>query len=262
MNKFKYQLYRFFLKIKGSLLFLFFFLFPQIIASIIFISIKQINKIYNIRLIDNILKDEVFILIIISYLSFYALFFITFTNSKKTFYFFDNEEWITSFGNALIPTIIAFGSAYTITFFFIFLTDKIPFPNDLKSWINSPNLGITEISIFIDNKEYIKVLVLFFIIIVFTPIFEEIVFRGFLQGSMEKFFKKYNLDIIIVALIFGLFHYQSLSNIIFSFILGLYLSIEKKKHKSINVSIWMHGIVNFTGLLTLIIFKYLNLSDI
>ena len=144
--------------------------------------------------------------------------------NKKIINFFSKENWFISMGKAFVPAIIAFSSGLFVAFLIIKIFDFLPEIKYIKGWLKIPNEGIIILLDYIKDANTFKVIIWFFYIIVIIPLFEEIYFRGFLQDSIQKIFKRYNFDIIFTALIFSLFHLFSLSNAIFAFIVGLFLT--------------------------------------
>jgi membrane protease YdiL (CAAX protease family) len=245
------NLIKFFINTKGIICFIFFFLVPIILIFFV----QKYLLIFDNKLFINFADDKLFLLFL-QYFFIFIFLILLFSIRKRIFNFFSNENWFSSLGKALIPAILAFGLGFLITFLITILSDILPLPKDIRNWINLPNQGYIEIFEQIKNENYIKIVLWFAFITILAPIFEEILFRGFLQDSIEKIFGKYNLDIFIVSFIFGLFHITSLSNAIFAFIVGCFLSRQRKITGNINSSIWIHCIINFTGLVYGIIIQF------
>lgn len=89
-------------------------------------------------------------------------------------------------------------------------------------------------------------LILFTNAIIFAPIFEEIIFRGFILESINKKYGTVN-SIIISALIFGLIH-LNLPQAFIGFILGLALGWIYIQTKSTFLCILCHSFINLLGI--------------
>ena len=161
-------------------------------------------------------------------------------------------------GKAFRPALISFFVGFVSLIAIIQIFEILPLPESVKSWMKIPNQGYLELFDGINDKNALKIMIWFCYIIVVAPVAEEIIFRGFLQDSLGKFLNKFNADLIITSLIFSLFHINSLSNALYSFIIGIFLSLERKKSGYINVSVWVHVMINFTGLFYGILVNYLS----
>jgi membrane protease YdiL (CAAX protease family) len=252
-----YKLLRFYFKIRGLLIFVCFYYIPIIFTSLIISFFNFFNQKINSNLLSKIISDNLFIYSIY-FIMIFVLFLLLKKYNNKAIDFFSEENWFVSMGKAFIPAILAFGSGFFVTFLVIKIFNILPEIKFIKNWLKVPNEGFIILLDYIKGMNAFKIIIWFFFIIVIVPLFEEIYFRGFLQDFIQKVFKKYNLDIIITAFIFSLFHIFSLSNVIFAFIVGLFLSHQRKINKSINISIWIHCLINFTGLCSGIIFHYIN----
>ncbi|MCK4797099.1 MAG: CPBP family intramembrane metalloprotease [Spirochaetes bacterium] len=253
----KYELLRIWIKTRGIVFFLLFFLIPLFFVYFIVSLLDVLGIKINSSIIKKLTSDQLF-LMSLQYIAFFILFIIVIKRYKRTINFISKENWFNIMGRAFVPAILAFGFAFFILYLIFSIFELLPEMSFFREWLNTPNYGFV---VFLENmasKSPLKIMLLFFYIIVLVPITEEVLFRGFLQDSVEKIFKKSYFDIIIVALIFSLFHIFSLSNAIFAFIVGIFLSIQRKKSGSINISIWVHGIINFTGLLSGIFYQYFN----
>jgi membrane protease YdiL (CAAX protease family) len=165
--------------------------------------------------------------------------------------FFSHENWFISLGKGLVPAVAAYGVAFFSTLLIIQVITLFPLDETsaFMRWVSAPNDGFVEIFSHMDEGRHLLVVGWLFYIVVCAPVGEEILFRGFLQQSMSRIFRIRFLDIIFTSLIFGLFHYRSLANMIFAGIIGAFLSWTRKKTGSINRAIWIHALVNFSGLL-------------
>ncbi|HPO49271.1 MAG TPA: type II CAAX endopeptidase family protein [Spirochaetota bacterium] len=232
--------------LKNFLFFIFLIIFPIFVLSIVRAALEKFRIFIN----ENLFWAT------INYSMFFALFLLLRSFKRKEVDYISNENWFYSFGRALTPSIMAFGIGFLATFGFIFISDLFPLSQGVKEWISLPNQGYVEVFKEVKNNNAFFMLLWFFYIVVAAPLSEEIIFRGALQKFAERIIKKWDLDCIFVAFIFSLFHINSLSNAIFSFVVGFFLSKIRKDSGSINVSVWIHGVINFMGLLYGIIFQY------
>ena len=232
-----------------------FFLLLLAIPSLTVFLLSYLARFYGEDSRLNFIGDTQ-LLMTINYFEIFVIFFFIKKFTPKSVDFFDSEHWFHSLGKALIPSIISFGAGFVILMLLITIVELLPFPEFLKNWMSVSNQGFIEIFNQISGKNHLRVLLWFFYISVLAPFSEEIIFRGYLQDMVEKNIKKYNIDIIITALIYSIFHINSLSNAIYSFIIGFFLSYYRKKTGYINVSIWIHCLINFTGLIYGIIANY------
>jgi membrane protease YdiL (CAAX protease family) len=249
---FTFKVKRIFLKTRGLILFV-------LLLAIPVLSTALINKFI---LSGFRLNGDILFLSIIQYSVFFILIFIIVLRNKKTIDFISKENWVTSLNKALIPAIMAFASGLLISYFFIILFDILPLPASLKHWMSTPNQGFIEIIDQIKKEDHLKVVLWFSVIVAVGPIMEEFLFRGFMQDSIGRIFKKYDIDVYLTSFIFSLFHLASLANIIYAFVVGYFLSRQRKKYSSINSTIFIHGLLNFTGLVTGIMYYYLQNSHL
>jgi len=227
-----------------------FFLFLLIIPIFVLSIVKYLLDKSGIFIHDNLFFAT------LNYFTFLIFFISIYIFAKKEVNYFSNENWFYTLGNAFIPSIIAFGLGFLVTFGFIFIIEILPVSQNIKEWITIPNQGYIEIFEQIKNKNHFFIILWIFYIVFLAPLTEEILFRGALQKFVGRVIKFKNFDCIITALIFSMFHINSLSNAVFSFIVGYILSRERKITGKINTSIWIHSIINFIGLFYGIIFEY------
>jgi len=94
-------------------------------------------------------------------------------------------------------------------------------------------------------------LYLCFVIVVLAPVFEELLFRGFLfKGLRESKAGKWGA-IIITSVIFAIIH---IINVVPILILGLLFGLAREKTGTVYVPITMHVLNNFVALLLLMMF--------
>ena len=252
----RYKLLKTWIKIRGIAYFFFFSFFPILFAVLSTNLLRDIGTKIDLSFLNNLLSDRL-VFLVIQYVVFLICFVIFFEKIIKMNKFFSNaENWFIDMGKAFFPSILAFAIGGFVVYIISSAIELLPEPNFLKKWIDEPNYGFVIFLKNLQNASHFRAMFLFVYIIILVPFYEEILFRGFLQDSIEKIFKKYNLDVIVVSLIFSMFHLFSLSNAIFAFVIGLFLSKQRQKNKSINISIWIHCIINFTGLLSGILYQY------
>lgn len=82
------------------------------------------------------------------------------------------------------------------------------------------------------------------------PILEELLFRGIVYNKLLIFNNK-NRSIFITSLIFSLFHFPNIINIIYAFFLSFILIFLFEKYKTLKVPILLHIFINTTIVLFL-----------
>lgn len=245
-----------FVRIRGLLFFALFIILP-FFFSIIISYFKKVLPQFKLKIFIKIINYELLPILIFVFV-FFLIIMLLQLKRKLYFSFFDEKiNWTKSFTQALLPTILYFSLAFFITYIFFLISQLFPDTNIIRRWMSTPNQGYIEIFDSLQQGNTFKIIFWFSYIIVLAPIIEEIIFRGFLQESMQRILKNSSIVIVLNATIFSLFHLQSLSNVIFTFIVGFGLSVIRSKTKKINTSIIMHGIINFTGLLYGLIMQYL-----
>lgn len=249
----KIGIYRIWYNLRGLL----FFLAVLIIPALILYVTGLIFNLYPSERLNVFIRDPL-LLITLNYLLMFGVYF----GIKKIFTIqirlFSPENWFVTMGKAFKPALISFGLGFILLILVIQIFEILPLPENIKNWMKIPNQGYLEIFDGINDKNAFKIMLWFFYIIAVAPITEEIIFRGFLQDSLGKFLNRFHIDVVITSLIFSLFHINSLSNAMYSFIIGIFLSIERKKSGYINISIWIHILINFTGLFYGILVNYLS----
>lgn len=117
------------------------------------------------------------------------------------------------------------------------------------------------VSVLRNSKDDHLLLVLFVVAVTFfIPIAEEILFRGFLQTWLSKFFKK-STCIVLSAVLFSLFHFelkQGLANMEFItslFVLSCFLGFVYERQKSLIAPIVLHVIFNTCGIAALLLYE-------
>lgn len=258
MNTYKFK--KILIRSRGILLFSGFLFLPIIFSLIILKSLNYLTQNIDLPILRSLISDQ-FVLLFFQTLVFFILFIILRKTKKSYTNFLKKNDFIDTLGKSFLYSIEAFGLGFLITYILITIAEYIPGSELINNWLNAPNYGFVVLLDNLKNQSHIKVILFFMYIVILVPIYEEILFRGFLQDSMSKIFKKYNLDIIIVSTVFSLFHIFSLSNMIFAFIVGIFLSRARKKYDTINIPIFIHCIINFTGLLSGIIYQYFSTNS-
>lgn len=114
--------------------------------------------------------------------------------------------------------------------------------------------------IYFQVKSVFVLTFLFFISTVFAPIFEEILFRGFLYNALKEKFSTF-FSIFISSLIFSLFHGE-IFVFLGIFFLGIVLSYIFEKTGNIWVCIGLHFSNNFFANLVIFILKYRGVENL
>ena len=77
-------------------------------------------------------------------------------------------------------------------------------------------------------------------------IIEEICYRGFIQGQLEKLSSHLAVFLLVPTIIFALLHYrQGLPGIIIAFVLGMVMALFYWRKKDLKVNIITHFLVDF-----------------
>lgn len=100
--------------------------------------------------------------------------------------------------------------------------------------------------------QIVEMVVALFTIVLFAPIVEELLFRGFLQTYLRRYLKP-QPSFLISGFLFALFHYSTsqsygnISVILTLFVLGWYLGIIYEKQGSLLSVIFFHALFNITS---------------
>jgi membrane protease YdiL (CAAX protease family) len=104
----------------------------------------------------------------------------------------------------------------------------------------------------VNTFKYVKYPIIFFI---FTPIIEELIFRGFVQSKLTKYYNA-NFAVVFSAILFGLHHLQyfdyklslfAVFQVSYTFIAGLLLGSLRKESGNIYIGLSLHMIMNFVS---------------
>jgi len=94
----------------------------------------------------------------------------------------------------------------------------------------------------------------FFIIVLFAPLIETVIFNFSILFALSKVFKNKYLIITLSSFLFGLMHYYSLAYVIFAFLGGLiynsffYICWQRYNIlKAFIFTLLLHSVHNFTG---------------
>ena len=242
---------KYFAGLKGLILFILFFSAPAYTAVLLTTFLSRLFA----------FQADTFFFMSVQY-SFFILFFLLLNQSPLHYrhLFSSNLQPVLDI-KVYTRSIKIFLTGFVSVVLLNLSVEFLPLSKKVLEWITAPNQGYTEVFLQIQSGDYIKLTGWFMMIVFIGPFMEEILFRGFLQESISGFasavhLQKYKPDIILTAFIFALFHFVSLSNILFAFIVGLSLSFEKRKTGKLTIPILMHCFINLIGLLTGIMFYY------
>jgi membrane protease YdiL (CAAX protease family) len=89
--------------------------------------------------------------------------------------------------------------------------------------------------------------ILIFFISITAGVTEEITIRGYLLTRLSMYFKGYYVPVIISSAIFSALHYSyhSLSEFIFTFLLGIVCSVYYIRYRNIHALIIVHFLIDF-----------------
>lgn len=107
------------------------------------------------------------------------------------------------------------------------------------------------LSIALQEKNGTAIVILFLMAAVAAPIFEEILFRGFLLASLTRYVPAWGA-IALSALIFGIVH-LSLSEVLPLTVLGMVLGFVYVRSRNLLASMLLHGLWNSGTLLSLLV---------
>ena len=173
--------------------------------------------------------------------------FLVLQSVRATHFIFLRKNDLPVLLHSLLIGVTAYLAALSVTFTVVTILTVI-FGDSLPAWITASNQGFIS---FLDGDNAVIKTLWFFLITVAAPVIEEIIFRGYLQDSIAQLchYKMTWLTTVVTSLIFAFFHTNSLSNMIFAFIVGLALSILRQRHGSLIPSMVAHGTVNAVSLL-------------
>ena len=214
----------------------------------------------------------IFVIFLLCVPSIFASFKI-FLNSSNNI-FFSNYVFTLDLNSALIELVQVFQYSLPVIILIILTNEsfkeygfnKVSFKDLLKSLLRLSGLTILFsigsgiiIGLFLYKKEnYLDIFKLFkeennsnlMILINLVPtillaFIEELYFRSFLYKNLNKIIEKKWICIIIVNILFGIGHiYQGIIAMFGTFIIGIVLSIEFKKHNNIYTISLFHALRN------------------
>ena len=145
-----------------------------------------------------------------------------------------------------------------ISYPFVLLANAISTTLVVKIWgeISIEQVAVKQLRLL---KGYPLLFTILGILVVFcVPYIEELIFRGFLQSTLKRYFGRI-VAVVSTALIFSLFHYavsQKISNIplICSlFVLSLFLGFVYERERSLWAPIALHSLFNSVNLITILV---------
>ena len=185
---------------------------------------------------------------------------------------------------------VIIGQSFMMVPLFIFLINKNeplfkslrlkPVSKEIMLYSISLSIGLTLISdeldriiqIFIPQPDYILdmngalqpesnlgFILLFFAVVIIAPLGEELLFRGFLQQFLEKYWNDITKAVLVTSLFFAFIHMNSYWFIQIYF-LGIFLGFLSWKSKSIIPSLILHSVNN--GAAVLLSFTKIDIESI
>ena len=138
-----------------------------------------------------------------------------------------------------IKSIILFSTGLII------LSDEVD--RIIQHFIPTPEY-VLDLNHLLKPDSFLSAFLLFVAVVILAPLGEEIIFRGFLQQSLEKHWKDVTQAILFTALIFSLIHVNPYWFVQIYF-LGVILGFLAWKTKSIIAPLILHSINNAMALL-------------
>jgi uncharacterized protein len=185
----------------------------------------------------------------------FGLFLLCIKLPKNVFKNIWNEEPNLSF-NIKIGFITWFLAFFSVTFLSNFLEYFTMIAFNIKELPDQ--IAIQYMKGALKNPFYLVTALL--TVVIFAPVIEELLFRGFLQTFLKNSMKRKSA-IIITSILFALFHFspsQKLSNftlLISLFVLSCFLGFLYERQKSLIAPIVLHSTFNFMSILNLFFFK-------
>ena len=144
--------------------------------------------------------------------------------------------------------ILKFNTIKSVSLFstgLIILSDEVD--RIIQLFIPTPEY-ILDLNYLLKPDSFLGGVLLFIAVVILAPLGEEIIFRGFLQQTLEKQWKDITLAILFTALIFSLIHMNPYWFIQIYF-LGVILGFLAWKTKSIIAPLILHSLNNSMALL-------------
>ena len=127
----------------------------------------------------------------------------------------------------------------------IILSDEVD--RIIQHFIPTPGY-VLDLSYLLKPDSFLGAILLFIAVVILAPLGEEIIFRGFLQQILEKYWKDVTQAILFTALIFSLIHMNPYWFVQIYF-LGVILGFLAWKTKSIIAPLILHSLNNSMALL-------------
>ncbi len=137
------------------------------------------------------------------------------------------------------------------------LTLPLVNPIDFFEKLANNKITVHQYDFMIFEKPNFNSIFYFFLMVIITPIIEEILYRGII---LNLFLKKYSLKIslIVSSLIFAFVHIE-ISRFGYLFLSGMLFGFAYYKTKSIYTSIFIHFVINIMAMATS--YKYIELNN-
>ena len=147
-------------------------------------------------------------------------------------------------GRSCLTGIVSYFTAMSAVLLTVGILQSI-FGSRLPAWFTASNDGF---ALFLGSpNDFIRILWIL-IIVAIGPFVEELLFRGFLQNALGHTVRYEFWAIVITAVVFALFHYNSFANMIFALIVGLILSVVRFRTNNLVLTTIVHGTVNAVSL--------------
>lgn len=150
--------------------------------------------------------------------------------------------WVVAF-----PLVTCVGQILTLLVYFIFHVHQLP-----------DQIAVKLVKLSFEHPLYFLMNAIS--IIVFAPLIEEILFRGFFQNYLRRFLSS-KIAISVTSIFFAFLHYasdQKFANIPLLgslFVFSCFLGFIYERQRSLSASISLHVIFNFLSLATLYFFE-------
>ena len=191
----------------------------MLLFSLIFLLMNPNLDLSTTNLFNNFINDNTIFILILECLIFFPLFY--FKYSK-----YDVVKEKYNIYNILLIFLISSLLSLILNFIILFLKKSI---------------GIDLIS---SDVNFILILSTGFL----GPILEEFLFRGIVYNELLKTFN-IKKSLLLSSIIFAIFHTGGIFQIVFAFIIGLYLAFIYRKYGDLKFSMFAHIIVNMTSIL-------------
>ena len=153
-----------------------------------------------------------------------------------------------SFFNSIRFKILKYNTIKSVTLFsigLIILSDEID--RIIQLFVPTPEY-VLDLNYLLKPDSFFSGVLLFIAVVILAPLGEEIIFRGFLQQTLEKQWKDTTRAILFTALIFSLIHMNPYWFIQIYF-LGVILGFLAWKTKSILAPLILHSLNNSMALI-------------